>query len=397
MIPRLKPTLGLAELRAIANLPRRSGVAEFEEAFAREMRQRHAVAFPYGRTGLLMLLRALGVRGQEVICPAYTCVVVPHAVVVSGNEPVFVDSRADDYNMDLDAVRQAVNERTGAIIATSIFGYPVNVDQINQLRTDFPHVPVIQDCAHSFAAEWNGQLVNRAGEAAVFGLNVSKLITSVFGGMVTTDRDDLAADLRAIRNRELKPASASKELRRLLYLLAVYPAFSSPVYGMVNRLERLGVLNRFVRYYDESLIAMPEDYLDSMTSTEGWVGAAQVTRYQDLIRTRREIAAYYDRELSGIGALRLPPLVEGATYSHYVPRTQEREALLAAALREGVQLGRLIEYSIPEMPAYRDRPGSRNRDFPHARAFSRTTVNLPLSAGHAAAERVVDVLRQTLS
>ena len=108
MIPRLKPRLGLRELLAALLPPRRGEVARFEADFAAHMGQRHAVAFPYGRTGLALLLEALGFKGREVICPAYTCVVVPHAVVVSGNEPVFVDSRPDDFNMDLGLAERAI-------------------------------------------------------------------------------------------------------------------------------------------------------------------------------------------------------------------------------------------------------------------------------------------------
>jgi perosamine synthetase len=395
VIPRFEPRLGLAELSAITRLPQRNGVAEFEVAFAQAMGQRHAVAFPYGRTALLVVLKAMGVRDRVVICPAYTCVVVPHAIVASGNEPLFVDCRPGDYNMDLDEVRNSVDERTGAIIATSIFGYPIDLDQLRRLRAEFPHVPVIQDCAHSFAAEWNGEPVNGAGEAAIYGLNISKLITAIFGGMATTDSDELAARLRAIRERELRPPTIAREVRRLAYLLAAYAAFSPRFYGMVNRLERAGALNRFVRYYDEETVDMPADHLDRMTSTEGWVGRAQVARYEEVVRERQAVAEFYDHALRDLDGLHLPPLMDGATYSHYVPRTARRERVISAALGRGVQLGRLIEYCIPDMPAYRDRQRG-GRDFPVAREFAHTTLNLPVSSGPAAARRVVDVLREVL-
>ena len=181
MIPRFKPSLGWREFLAIALPTRRDDVQSFEQSFASLMGQKHAIACPYGRTGLWLLLQALGLSGKEIICPAYTCVVVPHAIVHSGNEPVFIDSQEFDFNMNLALVRDAINEKTGAIVATSIFGYPVDLDKLNRLRREFPQVRIIQDCAHSFGAEWNGQPVQRAGDAAIFGLNISKLITSIFG------------------------------------------------------------------------------------------------------------------------------------------------------------------------------------------------------------------------
>ena len=128
MIPRLKPTLGWGELAALFTPAQTGEIERFEQSFAKLMGQNHAIAFPYGRTGLLLLLEAFNLKEQEVICPAYTCVVVPHAIVTSGNEPVFVDSQEEDFNMNLDLVPQAITEKTGAIVATSIFGYPVDLN-----------------------------------------------------------------------------------------------------------------------------------------------------------------------------------------------------------------------------------------------------------------------------
>ncbi|WP_420129558.1 DegT/DnrJ/EryC1/StrS family aminotransferase [Longimicrobium sp.] len=398
MIPRLKPLLGARELVAALS-PWRGGIAEFEAAFAAEMGQRHAVAFPYGRTGLALLLEALELRGARVLCPAYTCVVVPHAVVKSGNEPAFVDSRDDDFNMDLELAARALERGgAGALVATSIFGYPVDLDRLDDLRERYPRMRVVQDCAHSFAAEWKGRPVQREGDAAIFGLNISKLMTSVFGGMVTTDSPALAQRLRALRAERVRPAAWSKSLRRFAYLAAVYPAFQPAVYGMVNRLERSGVLDRFVKYYDEGVIAMPADYLDGMTALEGRVGAVQVARYRELVERRRRIAALYDAALAGTPGLRLPPRVPGATYSHYVPRVDDRARVLEGARRRGVQLGQLIEYCIPHMPAYRDRDGAAAAaDFPVAARLSETTINLPLAITPREAERTAAVVREVMA
>ena len=91
MIPRIHPLLGWAEVGAALHWPGADDVARYERAFAASMGQRHAIAFSYGRSALSIALRALLGGGREVICPAYTCVVVAHAIVQSGNIPIFVD------------------------------------------------------------------------------------------------------------------------------------------------------------------------------------------------------------------------------------------------------------------------------------------------------------------
>jgi dTDP-4-amino-4,6-dideoxygalactose transaminase len=375
MIPRLRPDLTWRELAAALRPPSGDDVAAFEAAFAREMGQRQGIAFPYGRTGLIMLLHALGLQDAEVICPAYTCVVVAHAIVRSGNRPVFVDCRQGDFNMDLEAAERLITPRTRALVATSLFGFPVDLDRLDALRSKHPHVRIIQDCAHSFACEWNGRPVQREGDAAMFGLNVSKLMTSVFGGMVTTDDEALAQRLREIRRQRLVNPGLRKSLRRLLYLAAVYPAFHPKLYGVVLALQEARLLNRFTAYYDESLIDMPADYLEAMSRVEARVGLVQTARYRDIVAKRRSRQLQWRRLLSGDGSLSLPPDVAGATYSHFVALAADRAATVASWRARGVQLGELIEYSIPTMPAYRP---YQHGDFPVSAHYARHTVNFPL-------------------
>lgn len=393
MIPRLKPTIGARELVAACHPPRRNDVERFERSFAELMGQKHALAFPYGRTGLMLLLEALGLDDKEIICPAYTCVVVPHAITYSGNKPVFIDCEVDGFNMDLNIAEQAINEKTGAIIATSLFGYPVNLDQLDEIRKRHPHIFIIQDCAHSFAAKWNGRPVQKEGIAALFGLNISKMLTSIFGGMVTTNDKRLYQKLRTLRDNMLRPADWKKGLHRLLYLIAVFPSFWEPLYGFVNHLERLGAIDYFVRYYNEFEIEMPKDFLQQMAPVEARTGCVNIRRYKHIVQLRRETAQYYFNNLHTIPGFRLPFQSPEATYSHFVVRVHDKNKWLQKGIHKGVQLGWLIEYNIPEMKAY----GAHTpEEFPVAANYARTTINLPVWGGEKIARKTVKILLSSI-
>lgn len=353
MIPRFRPSLDWREIAAALTPPRRDDVERFERSFADLMGQKHAVAFPYGRTGLMLLLEALGLKGKEIICPAYTCVVVPHAIIYSGNTPVFVDCKEGEFNMDLDRVPEVITERTGAIIATSLFGYPVDLDRLADIRKRYPHIKIIQDCAHSFSAEWKGRPMQREGDAAIFGLNISKIITSIFGGMVTTDDDRLADSLRLIRSQRLKKPEIIKSINRFIYFISVYPAFWGPLYSLINVLERLGMLDRFVKYYDDDKITMPADFLDMLTPLEARVGVTQVRKYHQIVSAKRANARAVLNQLSNIPDVDVISFREGCTYSHVSVLVGNRHRWLASCMDAGVQIGILIEYSIPYMKAYR--------------------------------------------
>ena len=394
MIPRLRPTIGMKELATCLLPAANNAVPRFEQAFAMLTEQEHAISFPYGRTALVCLLEALGIRQKEIICPAWTCVVVPHAIVESENEPVFVDCATGDYNMDLAAAAREIGAKTGAIIPTSIFGHPVDLDALDTLRQQYPHIPIIQDCAHSFSASWKCRQVQKEGIAAIFGLNISKLLTSIFGGMVTTDDASLAKELVKVRAHRIAPPVLAKSIKNRMYLLASSCALLPPIYGTINKIEQSGLLNRFVQYYDEKKITMPHDWLEGMSKIQAEVGIHQIRHYTSILDMRREAAAFYSRSLAGVSGVTLPRWHDGATWSHYTIRVKNRDELLRKALKSGIQLGWLIEYCIPELYAYRSRQGYR--DCPEARMLASESVNLPVWGGKPVAERVGEFLKRAM-
>jgi perosamine synthetase len=395
MIPRFKPYLGKEELLAALGRQENS-VRLFEEEFARTFEAKHAIAFPYGRSALWVFFKALGIEGNEVIMPAYTCVVVAHATVLSNNIPRFVDISLYDYNMDLNQVEAAINERTRAIIATHLFGYPLDVDHLSKIVSSAEvrlghKIWVVQDCAHAFGARWKGKLVCNVGDAALFGLNISKMVTSIFGGMITTDDPELHMKLRAFRDNTFSQPGFLKNVRRFLYLLAIYPAFNEYMYKLVNWLEEeTPLLDRLTKaYHLDEKVHFPPDYLDQMLNVEAQVGLAQLGKYPEIVRRRQENADYYYEQLRDIPGLAIAPLVNGATYSHYVVRVPDRKGMLKALQSYGVQLGKLIAYSVPHMEAYR--MYALRSEFANSWLCSCSTVNLPVHADVRSVDRELTV------
>lgn len=402
MIPRLKPAIGGRELRAAWQADS-GNVARFEREFAGHFEAREAIAFSYGRSALWALLKALGLANAEVVMPAYTCVAVAHATVLSGNTPVFVDVRPDDYNIDLDQLADALTPATRVVVPTHLFGCPMNVDRVEEIvRTAETRwgqkIWIVQDCAHAFGARWRGQRVSRRRDAALFGLNISKAMTSIFGGMITTDDERLAAAVRAVRDREFVDPRAWHALRQGVYLTLAAAAFSRPLYGLTEWLQHsTPALDRLTKaYHLETGIQFPPDAMRRMAAGEAGVGRVQLARYEEMEAHRIRTAAAYDDALRDVPGLALPPKVPGSTYSHYAVRVPDRAHVCRVARRLGVELGTLIEYSIPERPDYASYAGAGA--FPVARACSTSTVNLPVHMGVTAAvrRRVADAVRAAM-
>lgn len=385
MIPRFKPFVGSEEFLSLFQT-QKNAVERFEKAFAAEFSTRHTLAFPYGRSALWAFFKALGIEDAEVVQPAYTCSVVGHATVLSNNFPVFVDINLNDYNMDLDLFRKAITSRTRAVLPTHLFGYPMDIDSVNQIVREAEsrfgqRIYNIQDCAHSFEAEWQGESVINAGDGALFGLNISKQITSIFGGMFTTNDDELADKLLAFRDQNFSEKSLLEKLTRMVYLPMSALAFTNSIYGLTYWLQNNTRLLKGITdaYHLDQKIIFPPDYLKRMAAVEASVGLEQLKKYNLIKTRRREIASMYFDQLKVPETWVMPPQIEGATYSHFVIRVPDRDRILEHAAWQGIQLGQLIEYSMPHLPAYQNYTSPDH--FPNSLLCSRSMINLPIYPG----------------
>ena len=390
MIPRFKPSIGASELTA-AFRPGSGAVPRFEREFARQFGASEGISFNYGRGGLLALCKALGLAGDEVVMPAYTCSVVAHAVVVSGNTCRFVDSKPGSYNMDLDQLEAAIGERTRMVIPTHVFGFPEDVDRVQSIvdraSQRWGHkIWIVQDCAHSFGARWRGRLVTSAGDVALFGLGISKMMTSIFGGMLVTNNTELAGKVRAWRDANCPAPSLAKQLTQQAYLVASTTAFSGPVYGFTRWLQdETPLLDGLTKAYNlDGIIRLPPDATDRMSNVEAQVGLVQLARYAGFEARRREHARFYREHLALPADWVMPPDVEGATYSHFPIRVADRQATLARFVLAGIQLGQLIEYSVPHLTEYGP---AAPTDFPNSWSHSHHTINLPIHPGLSESDR----------
>ena len=381
MIPRFKPSLNWRELLSLFRL-NRGAVERFEKSFAEKFQAVEAVAFPYGRSAQWAFLKAVGVNDSEIVMPAYTCSVVAHAVTLSGNEPKFVDINLDDYNMNLDLAETSINERTRCIIATHTFGFPQDLDRLENIvkkaEKKYGHkIWLMQDCCHAFGAKWNNRMISDSGDVSVFAFNISKIMTSVFGGMLTFQNKNLASKVRKWRDENYRKASLKKKIMRRLYLLCVYFAFNKFAYSMIHWLQhKTPFLNRFTKaYHLDNKIHFPPDFLMHMANVEAEVGLVQLKKYDEIIDSRRLMADQYLKEFQCKEDWKLPPVIKGSTFSHFPVKVKSRSSLVKEYLKKGIELGTLIDYSIDALPCYE----SLKTFCPNSRECSSTMVNFPVS------------------
>jgi dTDP-4-amino-4,6-dideoxygalactose transaminase len=173
-------------------------VREFEAAAESFLGVPHCVAVSSCTSGLILVLQALGVRG-EVILPSFTFHATAHSVLWNGLRPVFADCEPGTFCLDPAAVRAQLLANTAAILAVHLYGNPIAVTELEAIAAE-RGIPLICDAAHAFGTEFRSARVGSTGAAEVFSFSPTKLLVAGEGGMVSTRDPELARRLRAARN-----------------------------------------------------------------------------------------------------------------------------------------------------------------------------------------------------
>jgi dTDP-4-amino-4,6-dideoxygalactose transaminase len=172
-------------------------VRELEGELSSYFGVKHAVTVANATLGLMILARALGREG-EIIMPSFTFSATSHAAIWAGLRPVFADIMPDTYTLDLASVARLVNDDTTAIMGVHIYGHPCEIDELQTLA-DERQVPLVFDAAHAFGSRYKGRRVGAFGLAEIFSFHATKIFPVGEGGVITTDDDELAAQLRLLR------------------------------------------------------------------------------------------------------------------------------------------------------------------------------------------------------
>jgi dTDP-4-amino-4,6-dideoxygalactose transaminase len=186
------------ELREDPEADGHSEVALFQDAFARYHECRHGIAAANGTVTMEIALRAMGVRpGDEVIVPAYTYIATATAVLMINAVPVFVDVEPESFNLDPDRLEEAITSRTTAVIPVHFAGQPADMDAISAVASRHG-LAVLEDAAHAHGASYRGRSCGSLAGAASFSFQASKPMTAGEGGIITTDRQDIAERCKSL-------------------------------------------------------------------------------------------------------------------------------------------------------------------------------------------------------
>ena len=195
------PAIGEEEIAAVTETLRSGWLttgpkaALLEERMATYLEAEHVLAVASGTAAMHLALLALGIGpGDEVITSPITWPATANVIEHCGARPVFCDVRPDDLNLDVALLSELVTERTRAIMPVDIAGQPCDLDPILALG-----LPVVEDSAHALESVYRGRKVGSIADATCFSLYATKNVAAGEGGLVATNRDDVAETIRNMR------------------------------------------------------------------------------------------------------------------------------------------------------------------------------------------------------
>jgi perosamine synthetase len=334
-------------------------VTAFERAIAAYVGVEHAVAVSSGTAALHLIVKALGLGPHdEVLVPSFTFASSVNALLYEGVRPVFVEMDPVTFNLDVMDLERRITRRTRAIMAVDIFGYPADWKRLVRLAQRHG-LSLIDDCCEALGSEILGRKVGSMGDAGAFAFYPNKQITTGEGGMIVTNRADLAALARSCANQ------------------------GRGTMGAWLRHERLG-------------------YNYRMNEMSAALGLSQLSRIERLLAKREQVAALYTERLARLPMVTAPGPVPHGRRSWFVYVVTlapglDRDRTIRGMEADGVP-ARGYFAPIHTQPYIREMFGDLDGTLPITEAIAGRTLALPFHNNLRVdeIEHVVEVLKRNI-
>lgn len=361
-----RQTIDRADIRAVVSALKSSWltqgprIEEFERAFAERCGAPYAVAVSSGTAGLHLAALVAGLKkGDEAVTTPMTFAATANCVLYVGARPRFTDIDPVTINIDSAQIAGRINSKTKAVLPVHFAGMPCTVGSKAGLfkRKD---IVIIEDACHALGAEirvddrWRPVGSCEDADMAVFSFHPVKHITTGEGGMITTRRRDLYDKLRLLRSHGIERDPGK----------------------LTNRSEAGNPW-----YYEMTTLGFNYRITDFQCA----LGLSQLKKLSRFVAARREIAAFYDKRLSGLDHVRVPACFEDrrSSYHLYVLRInfealgKSRRQVMEELRKKGI--GTQVHYiPVTRQPYYCSTLGERSSDYPNAEVFYQQALSIPM-------------------
>ena len=343
-----------------------SGIETFKEKFTDYIGVKYATGVSLARSGFYLLLQALGLKpGDEIIMPAYNFHMLPIIAKVLGIKPVFVDIAPDTYNIDVALIEKNITPKTKAILVIHMSGLPCDMEPILDIARK-NNLKVIEDCAQALGAEYKGRKVGSWGDVSIFSFDFNKNMPCFLGGIVATNDitiyrklAELFLEYSSFDRRDFWRNLFSNFIFYFAMKKQIFPFTTYPVIRILD-LFNSDFMDRLTHSEIFLPTSMPRHYEMKLTNLQAAVGLRQLEGLDSVNQRMINNAEVLNRELEGVGGIRIPRSLPGYKhiYLYYRLIVRKPYAFRKKLLRRGVDILRSCMLACPELEFFSDAKGS---------------------------------------
>ena len=338
-------------------------VKEFEKEIANKIGVKHAITVGNGTDALIIALKSLGIKeGDEVITTDYTFFATAEAIRFVGATPVFCDVELDTYNIDPSQIEEKITDKTKAIVCVHLFGNACKMDEINDIAKRH-NLYVVEDAAQAINSQYKGKNVGNLGDVACFSFFPTKNLGCFGdGGMITTNDDDLATIIRALKVH----GSGENGMK-------AYAILNDEEVEVVEQNSGDNTVYNPLKYYN---------YLIGHNSRLDEIQAAilriKLKHLDEYTENRRSISHGYIEALKDT-SLVMPTETEGGkhVFHLFILQSENREEIESKLKEKDIATGTYYKVPMHLQKAFNDL-GYKKGDFPNAEYLSERTFAIPL-------------------
>lgn len=246
-----------------------------------------------GRVGLYAILKSLNIKeGDEVIIPAFTCVVVPNAIIYLKAKPVYVDINAQTYNTTLSQVEHAVTTNTKAILIQNTFGLSSEVEEIARFAKQ-KNIITIEDCTHGFGGTYNQKPNGTFADFSFFSSQWNKPFSTGIGGFIYVKNEQYIQSIKTVNEQLVQPSLKEVTMLRFLYFIKnilITPKTYWTLIKLYRFLSKKGIVVGSSSGEEITSIKEPKGYFKSSSNFQAKKGIKQLNKLDQLINHRIENA-----------------------------------------------------------------------------------------------------------